>query len=204
MISIIIPTCPGNEEVLEKCINSIIRNTSEKEYNLIVVKNDYIGFAKAVNRGLDMAGRNQDIILLNDDTQVIEGWIEEFKEVVNQYDIIGCNRTLRPHHIPFWGVYIKKEVINKIGLLDEDFEIGEWEDVDFCIRAIDAGFKLGETKHTLIMHLSPSTTLRNLTQEQENKRIKNKEIFWNKIKEKPKWRKTFEHLEGEIKEEKDG
>jgi GT2 family glycosyltransferase len=47
---------------------------------------------------------------------------------------------------------IKREVFDKIGLLDEQFGLGYHEDVDFCIRAEDAGYKLLETGSFPIYH----------------------------------------------------
>jgi len=187
MISIIIPTCPGSEEILERCVSSVIMNTSG-EYEIIIIKNDFIGFAKAVNKGLEKT--DSDFILLNDDTIVLKGWIDEIIRASKEYDIVGQKGYMRPEHFPFWGVYIKKEVINKIGFLDERFEVGEREDVDYCIRAIDAGFKLGETEYQLIFHPSPSTTLRRVTKEKQEKIKLNKQKFSDKWKG-TKWEKRI-------------
>lgn len=189
MISIIIPTCPGSEEILERCVISIIENTSEKEYELIIIKNNFIGFGKAINKGLEKTNDN-DVIFLNDDATVVKGWIDDIIKVSKEYDIVGQRRYMRPEHFPFWGVYIKRKVIDKIGLLDERFEMGEWEDVDYCIRAIDAGFKLGETEYNFIIHSHPSTTLSKLTQEQEEKTKLNKQKFLDKWKG-TKWEKRI-------------
>ena len=184
MISIIIPTCPGSEEILERCVSSVIMNTSG-EYEIIIIKNDFIGFAKATNEGLERT-KNNDVILLNDDTVVREGWIDDIIRASKEYDIVGQRGYMRTEHFPFWGVYIKKEVIDKVGFLDERFETGEWEDVDFCIRAIDAGFKLGETEHLLILHLHASSTLKStksrLPKEKQEKIKLNKQIFLDKWK----------------------
>ncbi|MCK5624961.1 glycosyltransferase [Candidatus Pacearchaeota archaeon] len=192
MISIIIPTCPGSEEILEKCISSIIKNTPEKNYNIIIIKNNFIGFAKAINEGLRRT--KEDIILLNDDTVVVEGWINDIIETSKEYDIVGQKGYMRPEHFPFWGVYIKRKVIDKVGLLDERFITGEWEDVDYCIRTIDAGFKLGETKYLRILHLHPSTTLRSIKskipKEKQEKIKLNKQIFLDKWKG-TKWEKRI-------------
>jgi GT2 family glycosyltransferase len=45
-------------------------------------------------------------------------------------------------HISGFCMLIKKEVISKIGLFDENFKIGNYEDVDYCLRAVKRGFKL--------------------------------------------------------------
>ncbi len=52
----------------------------------------------------------------------------------------------------FFCVAIKKEVINDIGLLDEDFGIGTFEDNDFCRRAVSSGHKLACVEDVFIFH----------------------------------------------------
>ena len=56
------------------------------------------------------------------------------------------------HRLVFFCVAIKRKVIDKIGLLDEQFSPGNFEDDDYCLRAIDAGFKLGVAKNCFIYH----------------------------------------------------
>ena len=57
----------------------------------------------------------------------------------------------------FFCVAIKREVIEKIGLLDEQFSPGNFEDDDFCVRAILAGFRLGIAQDVLIYHKGSAT-----------------------------------------------
>lgn len=47
---------------------------------------------------------------------------------------------------------IKREVINKVGLLDEQFFPGNFEDDDYCIRILEANYKLILSKDTFIHH----------------------------------------------------
>lgn len=49
--------------------------------------------------------------------------------------------SLRPF-VTFGGVFIRKQVIDKIGLLDEQFNPGYYDDVDYCFRAKEAGFDI--------------------------------------------------------------
>lgn len=49
-------------------------------------------------------------------------------------------------------LFIKKEVINKIGLLDERFSPGNYEDDDYSFRIRKAGYKLILCEDTFIYH----------------------------------------------------
>src|SRR4030042_4555175 len=53
---------------------------------------------------------------------------------------------------------IKVEVINKIGLLDENFNPAYGEETDFCFRASKRGFKLFYVGGTKIIHVGSSST----------------------------------------------
>ena len=52
----------------------------------------------------------------------------------------------------FFCVMIRKEVFQKIGLLDENFGLGFFEDDDFCLRARSHGFKLACLESVFIYH----------------------------------------------------
>lgn len=52
------------------------------------------------------------------------------------------NEVEEPNSIIFCLALIKRSVIDKVGLLGEEFGVGFGDDGDYCIRARDAGFKL--------------------------------------------------------------
>lgn len=62
-------------------------------------------------------------------------------------------------YVPFVCAFIKAEVLKDIGLLDEEF-FAYYEDVDFCLRAAAAGWKVASVTDTAIVHLGPATTSR--------------------------------------------
>ena len=66
-------------------------------------------------------------------------------------------RAIPFHRLVFFCVAIKKSVIDKIGLLDEQFSPGNFEDDDFCLRAVEAGFKLGIAQDVFIHHEGSAT-----------------------------------------------
>jgi N-acetylglucosaminyl-diphospho-decaprenol L-rhamnosyltransferase len=60
-----------------------------------------------------------------------------------------------PHEcdwLPGASLMIRREVFEKIGLLDEGFFM-YFEEVDFCKRAKDAGFKVGYVPQSRVIHL---------------------------------------------------
>lgn len=60
-------------------------------------------------------------------------------------------------YVPFVCAFIKAEVLAKVGLLDEGY-FAYFEDVDYCLRVADAGWKVASVTDTAIVHLGPSTT----------------------------------------------
>ena len=61
------------------------------------------------------------------------------------------------YRLVFYCVAIKREVINRLPLLDEQFTPGNFEDDDYCLRAIEAGFRLGIAQDTFIHHMGGAT-----------------------------------------------
>jgi GT2 family glycosyltransferase len=80
--------------------------------------------------------------------------LPEFAEQIYQRNI---GRSTPFFRLVFFCVAIKREVIEKIGLLDEIFSPGNLEDDDYCMRAIDAGFHLGIAQDVLIYHKGSAT-----------------------------------------------
>lgn len=57
------------------------------------------------------------------------------------------------NRLAFFCVAISKSALEKIGLLDENFGIGWFEDDDYCLRMINAGYKIVITEDCFIYHL---------------------------------------------------
>ncbi len=58
----------------------------------------------------------------------------------------------------FSCVIIKREVIEKIGLMDENFTPAFWEDQDYCLRALYAGFSLATSNISFVFHNHSTTS----------------------------------------------
>ena len=58
----------------------------------------------------------------------------------------------------FSCVIVKREVIEKIGLMDENFTPAFWEDQDYCLRALYAGFSLATSNISFVFHNHSTTS----------------------------------------------
>lgn len=123
--------------------------------NLRIVWNDApVGFAKACNQGIKISV-GQKIVLLNNDTQLLQQttnqWLDQLEAPFIHNPKCGISGVIKEYSEPantdflvFFCVMIDRNVINTIGLLSEEFEVGGSEDTDYCIRAKLAGFDLEE------------------------------------------------------------
>jgi len=114
--------------------------------NLFIVwNNEPLGFAKAINQGI-LNAIGHKIVLLNNDTLLLEqpknDWLKRL-DVGDIASVLTLNSriTNQPFGV-FFCTMIDRQVFVDIGVLDESFETGGCEDIDFCKRATDAGFRL--------------------------------------------------------------
>lgn len=145
--------------------------------HLLLRNNKNLGFVKATNQGLCLATAPW-IVLLNNDTEVGDEWIARLKEPFFANPLIGAVGpiTTSPNcwqgkakadlgfkllettaMLAFFCVMLKREVIEKVGLLDEDFGIGLADDDDYCHRIHQAGFRLALAHNLRIVHHHRST-----------------------------------------------
>ena len=119
--------------------------------------NEAIGFSRAINLGIEKA-LDMDyeiIVLMNDDVQVLKYWekhrwitelvapLEDPTIAISGPKILNDSVTHRDFLI-FFLVAIRRDILEKFGLLDEIFNEGYGEDKDFCFKVVDGGYKLKE------------------------------------------------------------
>lgn len=56
------------------------------------------------------------------------------------------------YNLAFFCVAIRREVISEVGLLDDQYERGFFEDDDYCRRVVSAGFKLAIVDDVFVHH----------------------------------------------------
>ncbi|WP_244898217.1 glycosyltransferase family 2 protein [Paenibacillus xylanexedens] len=207
-VSIIIPTYNQREYVL-KCVSSIEKHTPAP-FEIIVVDNaskdgtaeamlrkggmvrvaaldKNRGFAGGVNHGLMMA-RGRHIIVLNNDTLVTPGWLDNmmtclasdpkigvvgpvtnyiggdqqiqvpYREVEEMWSFAAThNRPDADKHritdrlVGFCWLF-SRELLERVGYLDEGYAVGNFEDDDWIIRVKLAGYQLAVAGDAFIHH----------------------------------------------------
>lgn len=144
-------------------------------------------FARNVNLGIRLACQD-DVILLNDDAQLeTRGGLSRLQQQwyvhpecglisaatngasLDQIRRDGSRLRYAPLMVAFVCVFIPRQTIETIGLLDEQFGIGAagtgprgygCEDDDYCRRVRNAGLKLGVYDGTFVDHRKLPSTFR--------------------------------------------
>lgn len=187
-------------EYTKECIESIKATTNPNTYEIIVVDNnsneetvqwlkeqkDIVvrfnkenrGFPGGCNDGIEIASKENDIFLLNNDTVVMNnsifnlrmalysndsvGAVGAVSNYVSNYQMVGFNSGKKEDYFKFadennitnesrydertrligFAMLIKREALNKVGVLDEDFFPGNFEDDDLSLRLILNNYKL--------------------------------------------------------------
>lgn len=171
--------CVGpNPDNITPCLSSIRKHTKNQSYNLhlVVHKKDLksissintsdsilhihemvsFNFARANN--IVMGQSENDVVLLNDDTEVTQGWLTKLQKaskgvaLTGAHTGIGCSGNpdtygtpeikLTDYPVNMYCAFIPRRVRQVVGLLDEEFVYYGGEDVDYAIRARINGFPL--------------------------------------------------------------
>ena len=105
-------------------------------------RNNKLGMVGPVTNA---AGNEQAILTT---AKSIEGIIEQGLCYANS----GDNEQLITYRMDFHCVAISREVIAKVGLLDEEFGRGYYEDFDYSLRVKQAGFDLRVAENVFVYH----------------------------------------------------
>ena len=147
---------------------------------LLIRNGNNLGFIKAVNQGMRLSDAPY-ICVINNDTIVTKGWLGEMIRVAQNSPKIGLinpsSNTLgqKPENKESAEAYaerlkkeaassteigsaigfcmlIKKEVIDKIGVFDEIYGMGNFEDTDYSRRAIKEGYICARAHRAYVFH----------------------------------------------------
>jgi len=118
----------------------------------IVWNNQALGYAKAVNVGIKESTSDM-IVLLNNDAILLpqekNHWLQLLSDPFENDLTCGITGSLTLYSeiidmlfAPFFCVMLSRKIVNEIGLLDEQFLIGGNEDIDYCARIQQKGYKV--------------------------------------------------------------
>lgn len=153
------------------------------------------GVAPAWNQGIRAARPGRPVALLNNDVVVTPGWLRAVLGFLAEHPeagIAGPHVTDGPE-LPAgydaWAAgYVAEnrgrvddgfhgccflltpEVIDRVGAFDERFQVGIWEDVDYCHRARLAGFSPKVT-HRAVVHHFGNRTISEVAAEQAGRNL---------------------------------
>lgn len=220
------------------CIDSVRKYTKAGTYEIIVVDNNStddtrdwlkeqsdikvilndknLGFPGGCNVGIEAAEKDNDILLLNNDTIVTPRWLEnlnnclysdeyigavgavsnncsnyqaiktEYKSIeemiafADKYNISDSAKWEQKVRLIGFCMLVKRPVLDKVGLLDEIFFPGNFEDDDLGYRIQSEGYKLMLCNDTFVHHFG-STSFK------DNPEKFNKLLNDNSIKFMNKW-----------------
>lgn len=106
--------------------------------------------------------------------------IEEMHKYAAEVQQKNKGEILHFPRVAFLCTLIKREVIDKIGGLDERFSPGNFEDDDFCLRAQLAGYKTVIAKDVFIHHYGSKSFKANGLEEYKKRLEINRQIFIDK------------------------
>jgi GT2 family glycosyltransferase/ubiquinone/menaquinone biosynthesis C-methylase UbiE/ADP-heptose:LPS heptosyltransferase len=161
-----------------------------------------LGFAKGCNQGIK-SSTGKYILLLNNDTIALDGWLENMTRELDQDEntgVVGAcllypdgkliqhlwvtignqNNYIAPYHeYSFYNInevpevsrsrevsavtgacmLIRRSILEKTGLLDENY-LNSFEDIDFCFRVTEAGYKIKYAGKSRLIHHESTTKSR--------------------------------------------
>lgn len=168
----------GSDEETAGYLNSLKK---EGEAAFTLIRNEKnLGFVKAVNQGIKESDAAY-VCVMNNDTIATAGWLAELVKVIEADERIGLvnpssntlgqfpargesidtyasslkrssGQTQELYSCRGFCMLIKRKVIEKVGILDEIYDVGYYDEADYCERARLFGFKAVRAKAAYVYH----------------------------------------------------
>jgi O-antigen biosynthesis protein len=172
---------------------------------ILLLNNDIIVTENWLERMIDVAESNHAFGVVGPISNQVSGVqidknakydsIEEMHKYAAKIKKENAGKYFEFPRVAFLCTLIKREVIDKIGGLDERFSPGNFEDDDFCLRVELAGYKTVIAQDVFIHHYGSKSFKANGVEEYAKRLEQNKQIFIDKWGADPEeiWlkKKTF-------------
>lgn len=180
-----------------------LEDLKSKEPSLVTLvrNNENLGFVKAVNQGLKAATAPY-LCILNNDTVPAPGWLENMVRFAEEHPEAGLinpqcgghgdtpiaeyakmlekkrGSYMEMNQCQGFAMLLRKELVDKIGYLDESFGIGGFDDTDYSMRAHKAGYRSVAIGDAYVYHRLHASFDKAGTREEWVRR--NKKIYYDK------------------------
>ncbi len=171
-----------------KAINQGMK-ISRGEY-IVIANNDIILTENWLQKMILHAERSPEIGIVGPVSNRVSGYqklkavdyenIEQMREFAENLSKENEGKYFEFPRVAFLCALIKREVIEKIGGLDEQFTPGNYEDDDYCLRAQLAGFKTVIALDVFIHHYGSKSFTADGEEKYQNLLNKNKKKFLEK------------------------
>lgn len=115
-----------------------------------------------------------------DNIDSIDEVFQRVNEFAEKRHVCYRNCVVESDLVTFFATIFKKKVIEEIGLLDEQFYPGSYEDDDYCIRVLDAGFHISIARDCFLHHFGSGSFAKLNLNERKNISNVNRERFEKK------------------------
>ena len=134
--------------------------------NIILINNDTLITKKAIDRLVEVCNSNEEIAATGPVSNSVGG-MQMLKQAKNLKDLqykemanvlaAQPTRALEVGMLVGFCLCLRTKVVKEIGLLDEQFGFGMWEDNDYCLRIRNAGYRLYMVSNSFIYHYGSQT-----------------------------------------------
>ncbi|MFH1190128.1 MAG: glycosyltransferase family 2 protein [Candidatus Omnitrophota bacterium] len=167
-----------------------------------LIRNEHnAGYIKAINQGLAVSSAPY-VCMMNNDTLPAPGWLERMVAFAEAHPDVGLinpqcgghsgssvdsyaatlernkGRYMEMNQCQGFCMLVKREVIDKIGALDEAYGVGGYDDTDYSIRAHKAGYRSVSIRDAYVYHRIHASF--DLAGNREEVVKRNREIYYKK------------------------
>ena len=193
----------GKNPSTHKLLDSLKKRTDV--HTTIVTNEQNVGWVKAINKGMELSDAPY-LCFQNDDTIVTHGWLKKMINILNKNEKFGLinpswqgrpasvsidqyNSILEKNSGSFietdlcrgFSIVFKRSVAEKIGKVDEIYSPAYFDDSDYSMTAMDAGFLCLKALDTYVYHHMNVTFFEVLKGKKWNELFeKNKLIYYKK------------------------